>query len=200
LVVPLCSSRAEVGTSFITGFTGPETGHPSGTLVALIPACISLVAPRGATAGGFFRNGGTAGAPWTVELLFGSIVRVVVTTGETTPHRLRFIKTVVAAIIPTAAKSAGAIAAGRSGFVIEIGGAPCLLGGDAAKPNAFVGEEHGCSCQQELPELKNRVETPALEEEDAAAKQPDGCEEHVVVPGQSRFERPHEIEQSSADG
>jgi hypothetical protein len=46
-----------------------------------------------------------------------------------------------------------------------------LLSGDPTEPHAFVREEHGGASQQELAELKNRIEAPSLKKEDAAAKQ-----------------------------
>jgi hypothetical protein len=51
-----------------------------------------------------------------------------------------------------------------------------------------------------LTELEDRIEPPALKEEDAAAEQANGSEENVVIAGQRRFETPHEVEEGAANG
>ena len=96
---------------------------------------------------------------------------------------------------PTSARTVG------SGglVVVEVGGTAGLFGGHPPQADALVGEEDGGAGEQELAELQDRIETPALEEEDAAAEQADGGEEHVVVAGQGRLEAPHEIEESPTD-
>jgi hypothetical protein len=57
-----------------------------------------LVATHGPTAGCLLRDRGTAGAARPVELFLRSFFRVVVAAGETPPHRLGFVETVVAVI------------------------------------------------------------------------------------------------------
>jgi hypothetical protein len=84
--------------------------------------------------------------------------------------------------------------------IVEVGGAPRLFGGHAPQAHALVGEENSGAGQQELPELQDRIETPALEEEDAAAEQADSREKHVVIAGQGWLEAPHEIEEGPANG
>jgi hypothetical protein len=44
-----------------------------------------------------------------------------------------------------------------------------LLCRDPAQAHTFVGEEHGGAGQQKLSELKDRIEPPTLEKEDASA-------------------------------
>jgi hypothetical protein len=146
LFVSISPSGAEVGTAFIPGFSGAEASHATGAFVVLLPAGIAFIRSCGATTGGFLRNGGTAGAAWPVELLFGPVFDLIVSAGEAASHRLGFIKTVVTAVLPAAPETALASAPGWSGFVVEIGGAPRLLGGDATQAHAFVGEENGCPC------------------------------------------------------
>jgi hypothetical protein len=45
--------------------------------------------------------------------------------------------------------------------------------------------------------LENRVESPALEEKNSAAKQADRREKHVVITGESWLETAHEVEHCS---
>jgi hypothetical protein len=68
-------------------------------------------------------------------------------------------------------------------LVVEVGRAACLLRGHPPQTNTFVGEEHRGAGQQELAELQDWIESPALKKEDAAAEEADGGEENVVVPG-----------------
>jgi hypothetical protein len=79
LFLSIRPSGAKVGTSLIPGFAGTETSHAAGALVVLVPAGIALITVCGATAGGFLRNGGTAGAARSVELLFRPFFGVIVT-------------------------------------------------------------------------------------------------------------------------
>jgi len=48
--------------------------------------------------------------------------------------------------------------------------------------------------------LENRVESPALEEENSAAEQADGCKKNVVIAGERRLEAAHEIQHCAANG
>jgi hypothetical protein len=75
-----------------------------------------------------------------------------------------------------------------------------LLGGHPPQPHALVGEEDGGAGQQELAELEDRIEPPALKKENAAAEQAHGGEEDVVIAGEGRLEAAHEVEQRAADG
>jgi hypothetical protein len=84
--------------------------------------------------------------------------------------------------------------------VFEERGAPGLLGGDPTQANALVGEKHRGASEQKLAELKDRIQAPALEKQDAAAEQAHGGKEHVVIAGQGRLEIPHEIEECTANG
>jgi hypothetical protein len=72
-----------------------------------------------------------------------------------------------------------------------------LLRGDAPQPDTFVSEKDRGAGKEELAELKNRVEAPTLEEQNSSAKQAHGGKKNVVVPGESRLEVPHEVEECS---
>jgi hypothetical protein len=102
--------------------------------------------------------------------------------------------------IPVPAKLAPTTTAQRLGlFIVKEAGAARLFRRDAPQPDAFVGKENGGARQKELAELKNRVESPALEKQNSAAEQAYGGKKNVVVPGESWLEVPHEIEESSTN-
>jgi ElaB/YqjD/DUF883 family membrane-anchored ribosome-binding protein len=61
-------------------------------------------------------------------------------------------------------------------------------------------EERISHAKLKLADLQDRVESPALEKQNAAAEQAHGGEKHVVIAGQSGLETPHEIEESSTHG
>ena len=95
------------------------------------------------------------------------------------PDGLGFIEAVVAVVVATHASSWSPCWR----LVIEVCGATGLLCRNTSQANALVGKEHCCARQQELSELKDGIESPALEEQDAAAQKTDGSEENVVVAG-----------------
>ena len=136
------------------------------------------------TAGGLFRDGGSGVATRPVEILLRTFRLIEVLRRKTSPDRLGFIEAVVAVVVATHASgwSPGCR------LVIEVSGATGLLCGNATQANALVGEEHRCARQQELPELENGIESPALKEQDPATQKTDGSEENVVVAGERRFE------------
>jgi hypothetical protein len=137
---------------------------------------------RGPAAGSPLGDGGPAVAPGAVKVVgffFG------VAAGDPPAHPLGLIKAINSVIPPALPTHAGAIgAAGGNGFVVvEVGGTARLLGGDAPEAHTFVSKEHGRTSQQELAELEDRIQAPALEEQDAAAQQADSSKKDVVIPG-----------------
>jgi hypothetical protein len=56
-----------------------------------------------------------------------------------------------------------------------------LFGRDAPEAHTLVSEEHCRSSQEELPELQDRIKPPALEKQDATAKEANGSKENVVI-------------------
>jgi len=112
---------------------------------------------------------------------------------------LRFIKAIVV-FVPTSPDAArGRVWNRRCRLIIEIGGATGLFGGHASQPHTFVGKEDGGSSEQELTELQDRIQSPTLKEKDAATQKTDRREENVVIPGKGGLERPHEIEERTAN-
>jgi hypothetical protein len=71
---------------------------------------------------------------------------------------------------------------------------------DAAETNALVSEEDRRSGQKKLTKLENRIQAPALKEQNPAAEQSDRGEEDVIIARQGRFEAPHEVEARSSHG
>jgi hypothetical protein len=200
LLLTIRAPFTEIGSPLIPGFTGAETCHATGAFVRLIPTLGVLVAPSSAATRGFLWNRGSAGASWAIKIVFGTVLCAGIASAETALDRLRFVKAVVV-LIPSAAKASGArLSHWRSRFIIEIGGASSLLRRDASQANAFVRKKHCRACQQELPELKNRIKAPALKKEDSSAEKSDCGKENVVIPCQRRLEGAHEIEKRTADG
>ena len=134
-----------------------------------------------------------------VELIRRSLLARVLPAGEASTQGSWLIETVII-IVPTSPEPTGSGAIAQGGrFVIKIGRSSCLFGGDPAQPNTFVGKENSCPCQKKLSELKNGIQSPALEEKDASAQQADGSEEDVVIPRQRWFEGAHEIKHGTTD-
>ena len=117
---------------------------------------------------------------------------------EATTYWLGFIKAVVGGI-PSPIQAARR-PTGWSRLIIEIGRAAGLLSRNTPQPHAFVSEENGGAGEQELSELEDRIEAPALKKENAPAKEADRCEENVVIAGERRFKAAHEVEQGTANG
>jgi hypothetical protein len=137
---------------------------------------------RGPAAGSPLGDGGPAVAPGPVKVVgffFG------VAAGDPPTHPLGLVKAINSLVPPTLPTHAGAIgASGGDGLVVvEVGGTARLLGGDAPEAHTLVGKEHSRTSQQELAELEDRIQAPALEEQDAAAEQADGGKKDVVIPG-----------------
>jgi hypothetical protein len=161
----------------------------------LIPVAAPIVAGSG-TLGNGCAGWSAAGA---VEVFIVAFAVALVPGADAPPQRLGLVETI--GIVAPIAATTHAWPGGRCRFVVvEIGRAPRLLGGNTAQTNALVSKEDRRSRQQELTKLQDRVEAPALEKEDAAAKQADGRKKHVVIARQSRLETPHEVEEGSANG
>jgi hypothetical protein len=135
---------------------------------------------RGSPACSPLRNGDPTGATGAVEI----VAFIVVAPRRNAPFEgLRFIEAIVLAFSPAAATHARTKGTGWNGFfVVEVGRAARLLGGDAPQTHTFVGEEDGRSSQEELAELKNRIQAPTLEKQNATAEQANGGEKDVVIP------------------
>lgn len=135
---------------------------------------------RIAAAGGPLGDGSAArGATGPVKIVWLFFVRA---GADAAAQRLGLVET-VAVIGPAATTHARTHRFGPGLLIIEVGGTPGLLGSHPAQAHALVGEENGGSSQQKLAELQDWIETPALEEEDAAAEQADGGKKNVVVAG-----------------
>lgn len=200
LLLTIRAPFAEIGSPLISGFTGAETCHTTGAFVRLIPALGVLVASTPAATCGFFWYGGSTGAAWAIKIVFGTVLCAGIASAEATLDCLRFVKAVVI-LIPTAAEASGArLSPWRCWFIVEVGGASCLLRRDAPQTNAFVREKHCGAGQQKLAELKNRIKAPALKKQNSSAEKSDCGKENVVIPCKRRLERAHEIKQRTADG
>ena len=178
------------------GGLGAASAEAAGGLgVPLGAAALALPVITGC---GALRDGGAGGATGTVEVVFLPFAVAVLAGADPPAQGLGIVKAVgVVAEVPSATH-----ARSGTGFVVvvEVGGAAGLFRRHTPEPHALVAEEDGGGGQQELTELKDRIQAPALEKENAAAEQADGGKKHVVVASQSRLEAPHEIEESPADG
>ena len=198
LLLTIRAPFTEIGSPLIPGFTGAETCHATGAFVGLIPTLGVLVAP--AATRGFLWNRGSTRASWAIKIVFGAVLCAGIASAETALDRLRFVKAVVV-LIPSAPEASGTrLPPWCCRFIVEIGGASCLLRRDTPQANAFVREKYCGAGQQKLAELKNRIKAPALKKEDSSAKKSDCGKENVVIPCKRRLERAHEIEQRTADG
>jgi hypothetical protein len=184
LLLAFTATVTEIIAAFRAFLTSPEAGHATAAFVIICaPGFVLVVTAPGTATGCFLRDGSSAGATRTVKVLFGPLLSFLFTTAETTAKRLRLIETVVI-VIPATPETAGARAtADRSWFILEIGRTPGLFRRDAAQSHALVGEEHRGACQQELTELEDRIQPPALEKQNAAAQQTDRREKDVVIAG-----------------
>ena len=130
----------EIGSSLISGFTGAETCHATGAFVGLIPTLGVLVAP--AATRGFLWNCGSTRASWAIKIVFGAVLCAGIASAETALDRLRFVKAVVV-LIPSAPEASGTrLPPWCCRFIVEIGGASCLLRRDTPQANAFVREKY----------------------------------------------------------
>jgi hypothetical protein len=132
-------------------------------------------------------------APLPVEVVAG----FVVAGGNATPNWLGLIKAIDVVTEVAAAAHAGP---GGGFVVVEVGGATGLLGGHRAQAHALIGKENGGAGKQELTELQDWIQAPALKDQDPAAQQANGRKKNVVIAGQGWFEAPHEIEERPAHG
>ena len=169
LILAFRAAIAEVTAAFGAFLAGTEAGHATAAFVIIAPALVLVVTAPGAATGCFFRDGGPAGPTRSIEVFFGALLPLFVSTAEAAAQRLRLVETLVVVIPTTPQSTGGGSAANGSRFILEIGGTPRLLCSDAAKTHALVGEEHRGACQQELTELQDRIQPPALEEQNAAA-------------------------------
>jgi hypothetical protein len=199
LIFTLRASFAEISRFAGALLASPKPCHPSGAIFVLVPIATGVVSPSWTPTRSLLRNGSTAGvAPWPIKILPWRIVKVLTPTGKTAANRLWFVKPVVVVIQAASRPAVGNASWGR--FIFEVGRAPGLFGGDTPKSDAFISEEHGGTRQQELTELQDRIKTPTLKKENAAAEKADRCKENVVIPCQSRLERAHEVEQGPTHG
>jgi hypothetical protein len=111
-------------------------------------------------AGGLFRNGGPAGAAGPVKVILFFAGRNPASAG------VLVLETVdIPFSIPVPPKLSPTATAQWLGLlIVKKGGAARLFSGDAPQSDAFVSEKNSGSREKELAELKNRVESPALEE------------------------------------
>ena len=200
LILTIRAPFAEIGPPLILGFTGTESCHATGAFVGLIPVLAVLVAPPPSTTCCLFWYRGSAGATWAIKIVFRTVLCAGIASAEAALDRLWFVKAVVV-LLPTAAEASGArFSPWRCRFIVEIGGASCLLRRDAPQANAFVREKHCGAGQQKLAELKNRIKAPALKEQNSSAEKSDCGKKNVVIPCKRRLERAHEVKQRTADG
>jgi hypothetical protein len=151
---------------------------------------------RGPSAFGSLRDGHPAATPGTVEIF---AIIFAVPCGDPAFEGFRLIEAIALAVSPAAAPHARPERTGWNGFfIVEVGRTTRLLGGDAPQAHTLVGKENGRSRQQKLAELKDGIQAPALEKQNASAEQANGCEEDVVIPGQRRLEAAHEIKKCPA--
>ena len=170
----------EVGASIAGFFACTEPCEPAAALVIPIPVALCVIPATWSAAGGLLGNRCSAVAPRSVEVFFSSFFGILIAAAEAPAERLRFIKAFVGLVPPTAQPPGRA--AWWRWLIIEVRRTPGLFRGDAAEAHTFVGKEHGCSRQQELPELEDRVESPTLEEQNPSTEKADRRKENVVIP------------------
>ena len=131
LIFTIRAPFTEIGPLLISGFTGAESCHATGTFVGLIPVLGVLIATPPSTTRCLFWNRGSAGASWAIKIVFWTVIHAGIASTETALDRLWFVKAVVV-VIPTATKASGArffTSWGR--FVVEISGAARLFRRDS---------------------------------------------------------------------